>query len=89
MILLDLFTNCTFSRFYELYEVHGRVEPLAEVNLRPPQHANVQVIFNDLDKDQLEDDELCYETLVKQCKDNRQLKIDLNKSVRNFKVQLG
>lgn len=65
------------------------MEPLAEVDLSPPRHADVRMIYNNLSTDQLEDDELCYETLVKQCNDIRSLKIDLNKSVRNFKVQLG
>lgn len=69
--------------------MHGRVDPLAEVDLSPPRYADVQVIFNDLSEDQLENDQLCYETLVNQCKDIRSFKVDLNKSVRNFKGQLG
>ncbi|KAI2808966.1 hypothetical protein BLOT_000107 [Blomia tropicalis] len=77
------------TRFYELYSVHGRVEPLAEVDLSPPRHADVRIIYNDLSQDQLENDEPCYDTLLQQCKTTRSLKIDLNKSVRNFKVQLG
>lgn len=64
------------------------MEPLAEVNLSPPKYANVRVIYNDLSADQLENDQISYESLVRQCKDSRSLKIDLNKSVRNFKVQL-
>lgn len=78
-----------YSRFFELYQIHGRVEPLAEVDLSPPRHADVRVIFNDLSKDQLENDQLCYESLVRQCTNTRSFKVDLNKSVRNFKVQLG
>ncbi|KPM06570.1 hypothetical protein QR98_0050470, partial [Sarcoptes scabiei] len=77
------------SRFHELVEVHGRVEPLAEVDLSPPKYANVRVIFHDINSDQTENDQLSYESLVRQCKDSRSFKIDLNKSVRNFKVQLG
>ncbi|KAH7639983.1 hypothetical protein HUG17_4016 [Dermatophagoides farinae] len=76
-------------RFYELQNIHGRVEPLAEVNLSPPKYANVRVIFNDLTDEQLENDQLSYESLVRQCKDSRSFKVDLNKSVRNFKVQLS
>lgn len=76
-------------RFYELQEVHGRVEPLAEVDLSPPRYADVRVIFNDLSQEQLENDELCYESLVRRCKNSRLFKVDLNKSVRNFKTQLG
>ncbi|KAH9422640.1 hypothetical protein DERP_003317 [Dermatophagoides pteronyssinus] len=77
------------TRFFELQDIHGRVEPLAEVNLSPPKYANVRVIFNDLSNEQLENDQLSYESLVRQCKDSRSFKVDLNKSVRNFKVQLS
>lgn len=76
-------------RFYELQDKHGRVEPLAEVNLSPPKYANVRVIFNDLSPDQLENDQISYESLVRQCKDSRSFKVDLNKSVRHFKTQLS
>lgn len=58
------------------------------MNLSPPKYANVRVIFNDLTDEQLENDQLSYESLVRQCKDSRSFKVDLNKSVRNFKVQL-
>lgn len=76
-------------RFFELQSVHGRVDPLAEVDLSPPRYADVRVIFNDLSQEQLENDELCYESLVRRCKNSRLFKVDLNKSVRNFKMQLG
>ncbi len=69
--------------------MHGRVDPLAEVDLSPPRYADVRVIFNDLSQEQLENDELCYESLVRRCKNSRLFKVDLNKSVRNFKMQLG
>ena len=81
-------TKKKIFRFFELQDIHGRVEPLAEVNLSPPKYANVRVIFNDLSNEQLENDQLSYESLVRQCKDSRSFKVDLNKSVRNFKVQL-
>lgn len=76
-------------RFYELFSVHGRVEPLAEVDLSPPKYADVQVLYNDHSDDQCEDDQLCYDALMRQCKNSARLKVNLNKSVRNLKIQLG
>jgi len=69
------------SRFYALLSVHGRVDPLAEVDLSPPKHADVKVVYNENLKEVTNDENKEKQTKL--------LKIDLNKSVKDFKSQLG
>lgn len=38
------------DRFYELFQVHGEVRPVADVDLSPPNKANVRIVFH-LNKD--------------------------------------
>lgn len=68
------------NRFYALQSVHGRVDPLADVDLSPPKHADVKVIYNEILKEVTNDENNEKQTKL--------LKIDLNKSVKDFKVQL-
>jgi len=63
-----------------LLSIHGRVDPLAEVDLSPPKHADVKVVYNQINKEVTNDEN--------EEKQTKLLKIDLNKSVKDFKVQL-
>jgi len=68
------------QRFYALQSIHGRVDPLAEVDLSPPKHADVKVVYNeptDASSDEAEQSQ------------TKHIKIDINKSVKDFKMQLG
>ena len=56
------------------------MDPLAEVDLSPPKHADVKVVYNENGNDDNDENETTQTKL---------LKIDLNKSVKDFKVQLG
>lgn len=62
------------QRFYALQSIHGRVDPLAEVDLTPPKQAEVKVVYNETDNEH---------------NTSQVLKIDLNKSVKDLKLQLG
>ena len=46
-----------FSRFLELLSIHGRVDPLAEVDLSPPKHADVKVVYNENGNDDNDENE--------------------------------
>jgi hypothetical protein len=63
-----------------LQSIHGRVDPLAEVDFSPPKHADVKVVYNQSNKEVTNDENGEKHTKL--------LKIDLNKSVKDFKVQL-
>ncbi|XP_054161334.1 tubulin-specific chaperone cofactor E-like protein [Oppia nitens] len=67
------------QKFFTLLSIHGRVDPIAELDFSPPKHAEVQVVYNE--------DEITNEDNEKTHK--KQLKIDLNKSVGDFKSELG
>jgi hypothetical protein len=69
------------QRFYALQSIHGRVDPLAEVDFSPPKHADVKVVYNQSNKEVTNDENGEKHTKL--------LKIDLNKSVKDFKVQLS
>ena len=84
------------DRFYDLHERYGRVDPLAEVNLAPPKWAQVTVIYNesgtgdDLDLTGGESSSSDSETgsLTPTGSRVQKMKINLNKSVKEFKQQL-
>lgn len=69
------------QRFYALQSIHGRVDPLAELDFSPPKHADVKVVYSENDSEITNEE--------KQTKQTKSLKIDLNKSVGDFKTQLG
>jgi hypothetical protein len=79
MIFCFFFIFFQKIRFHTLYNVYGRVEPLAEVDLSPPKSAAIKVTYTWCD-----DEDDC----LKDNKKIQELKIDLNKSVKDFKLQL-
>ena len=77
-----------FSRFYTLFNIHGKVDPLAEVDLSPPKYAQTRIICTFFGKNKLsdgEDDEEEDDSIKKQVRD---IKVDLNKSVKDFKSEI-
>ena len=55
---------------------------MAELDFSPPKHADVEVVYNQNDSKETTNED-------KDKKDTKILKIDLNKSVGDFKSQLG
>lgn len=87
------------QRFFELKRVHGRVDPLAEVNMQPPKFADVTVIFNDAQQDassesssgsesNSEEASASPEPRQKHARQVKAMKVNVNKSVKDFKLQL-
>ncbi len=79
-VILIIILYFSTNRFYTLLSIHGRVDPLAEVDLSPPKHADVKVVYNQSNEEVTNDEN--------EEKQTKLLKIDLNKSVKDFKVQL-
>lgn len=82
------------DRFHALHAINGRVDPLAEVDLSPPQSAHVTVIFNE-DCSQDDEDVLNLisnsdsDVLSSSSRTNvRDMTVNLNKSVKDFKQTL-
>lgn len=63
---------------------HGRIVPLAEVDLSPPKHAHVKVVYseNECDPENNNSDNDSAKMQIKS------MKLDLNKSVKDFKLEL-
>ncbi|CAG2100743.1 unnamed protein product [Medioppia subpectinata] len=70
------------QKFYALQSIHGRVDPLAELDFSPPKHADVEVVYN-------EDEEIDLTNEDNDKIQTKNLKLDLNKSVGDFKSELG
>ena len=89
------------DRFHELHAINGRVDPLAEVDLSPPESAHVTVIFNEDPSSGPEAGDL-FDLLSKSCDDAallsvasshagasvRDMTVSLNNSVKDFKQAL-
>ena len=83
------------DRFHELHAINGRVDPLAEVDLSPPQTAHVTIIFNQ--QEEREDDVFnllssgfCHDaSMLRSGQPNvKDMTVNLNKSVKDFKQAL-
>ncbi|XP_074601152.1 tubulin folding cofactor E like protein mlt [Brevipalpus obovatus] len=77
------------ERFYTLFNIHGKVDPLAEVDLSPPKFAQTRIICTYFAKNKLsdgEDDDDEDDSIKKQVKD---VKVDLNKTVKDFKSEIS
>ncbi|XP_015788056.1 tubulin-specific chaperone cofactor E-like protein [Tetranychus urticae] len=70
------------ERFYTLFDIYGKVDPLAEVDLSPPKYATIKIICTFYDTNCLPSDED-----VK--KEIKEMKVDLNKSVKDFKSEIS
>lgn len=73
------------NRFNTLHSIYGRVDPLAEVDLSPPKTAQVTVVYNENFSDGSADMDSSGESLP----DSRDITVNLNKSVKEFKQQLA
>jgi hypothetical protein len=79
-------TNPQFPRpviFEALHAKHGRVDPLADINLKPQKYVQVKVVYNQStgDEDTLE--------VGQEQEEEHDLKLNVNMSVKEFKVQLS
>ena len=77
------------ARFYKLHSIYGRVEPLADVDLSPPKSAQVTVVYNENSSD--DSDGYTSDPIQSIQSDSvkvKDIKINLNKSVKEFKLQL-
>ncbi|CAG2174251.1 unnamed protein product [Oppiella nova] len=64
------------------FAVHGRVDPLAELDFSPPKHADVKVVYNEDENNEVTNED-------QEKRQTKDLKLDLNKSVGDFKSELG
>lgn len=83
--IINISSLFAMSRFYTLHSIYGRVDPLAEVDLSPPKTAQVTVVYNENFSDGSADMDSSGESLP----DSRDITVNLNKSVKEFKQQLA
>lgn len=90
------------QRFFDLHEVYGRVDPLAQVDLSPPKSANVTVVYNENTDDDILLDPDFLMTMSTNSDSNgsspgspssttkvKDMTVNLNKSVKDFKQRLS
>lgn len=81
------------DRFHELHAINGRVDPLAEVDLSPPKSAHVTVVFNEAASQDSDGDVAVVsssgdEEDIRSQTSVRNMTLDLNQSVKDFKQTL-